>query len=236
MTTSPLIRRSFATGAELAPAFAEWSADILAKAISSRGAALLAVSGGSTPLRYFQALSTQKIDWSRISITLVDERRVADDSPRSNARLVRDALLKNLALPATFVPLADSRLTPEQELSSACARIATLPLPADLVVLGMGEDGHTASWFPGADGLAEAMDPAARALVAVLAPQGLESRLTLTGRVVLRARQIALQIEGPKKEETLRRALEEGPTDAMPIRAALRQAADKLTIFEALAS
>jgi 6-phosphogluconolactonase len=236
MTTDLLLRRSFPTGAELAPAFAEWTAEILVNAIAARGAALLAVSGGSTPLRYFQALSRQRLDWSRVSVTLVDERRVPDDSPRSNARLVRENLLQNLALSAKFVPLADSRLTPEQELSSARARIAVLPLPADLVVLGMGEDGHTASWFPGADGLAEAMDPAARSLVAALAPQGLESRLTLTGRVVLRSRQIALQLEGPKKEETLTLALEHGPVDAMPIRAVLRQAADRLTIFDAAES
>jgi len=236
MTTNSVLRRSFATGAELAPAFAEWTAEILAKAISARGAALIAVSGGSTPLRYFQALSKQPIDWSRVSITLVDERRVPDDNPRSNARLVRENLLKNLAQTATFVPLANSRLTQEQELSSSRARVAMLPSPADLVVLGMGDDGHTASWFPGAVGLAEAMDSAARCLVATIAPEGLESRLTLTGRVVLRARQLALHVEGQKKEETLARALEEGPVENMPIRAVLRQAPDRLTIFEAAQS
>jgi 6-phosphogluconolactonase len=236
MTTNTLSRRRFETGAELAPAFAEWTAEILRLAISERGAALLAVSGGATPLRFFQALSLRPIDWTRVSVTLVDERRVADDNPRSNARLVRDALLKNAAAAAKFVPLADSRLTPQQELSSARARIATLPSPADLVVLGMGDDGHTASWFPGADGLDEAMAPAARALVAPIAPGGLEPRLTLTGRVILRARHIALQIEGPQKLATLERALEDGPTDAMPIRAILRHASDRLTIFEAAAS
>ena len=129
------------------------------EAIEARGAALLVVSGGTTPVRYFHALSSQPIDWSRVAVTLADERRVPDDDPRSNARLVREALLRDLARGAQFSPLADSRLDEDHELAAANARIATLPSPADLVVLGMGEDGHTASWFPGAEGLAEAIDP-----------------------------------------------------------------------------
>ena len=86
-------RRDFPDGAALAPAFAQWTAERLAAGIAARGAALLIVSGGRTPLRYFRALSDQPIDWSRVAVTLADERRVADDSPRSNAKLVRKALL-----------------------------------------------------------------------------------------------------------------------------------------------
>lgn len=234
MTTTAPARRHFATGAELAPAFAAWATDILREAIAARGMALLVVSGGSTPRRFFEALSHAKIDWPRVAVTLADERRVSDDSPRSNARLVRETLLKNLAAGAYFAPLADSRVNPEQEIAAASARIAHLPTPADLVVLGMGDDGHTASWFPNGQGLAEAMDSAARALVApIAAPGAAEPRLTLTGRVILRARKIALQIEGQGKRATLAAALGEGPVEAMPIRAVLRQAADRLTIFEA---
>ena len=232
--SNDIARRDFADDEDLAPAFAEWTADKLRAAIAERGAATLVVSGGKTPGRYFAALSSMPLDWTRVAITLADERRVANDSPRSNARLVREALLRNHAVVASFTPLADARLSESQELVAASARVANLPLPADLVVLGMGDNGHTASWFPGAPGLAEAMDPGARLLVVPIeAPDAPEPRLTLTGRVILRARAIALLIEGQDKLNTLAEAFEDGPAEAMPIRAVLRGASDRLTIFAA---
>ncbi len=228
------LRREFADGETLAAALADWTAERLRAAIAARSAALLVVSGGKSPQRYFERLSNMTLDWTRVAITLADERRVADDDPRSNARLVRETLLRNRAAAANFSPLADSRLDEGQEIAAASARIANLPLPADVVILGMGDDGHTASWFPGAQGLAEAMDSAARQLVApIFAAAAGEPRLTLTGRVILRAKAIALLIEGEAKLRTLAAALEPGPEADMPIRAVLRRAADRLTVFSA---
>ena len=227
-------RLNYRSPEELAAGFSGWAAERLAAAVRERGAALLIVSGGTTPLRFFEALSRQPLDWARVSVTLADERRVADDNPRCNAKLVREHLMKNEAAAARFVPLADSRLSRDQELVSAAARIAALPSPADVVVLGMGDDGHTCSWFPGADKLAQAIDPATRALVLpIFAPEASEPRLTLTARVILRARAIALHIEGAGKAATLEAALGDGPTEAMPIRAVLRGAADRLTVVSA---
>ena len=232
MIETPFQRREFANGEEIATGLADWTSERLRGAIASRGVALLIVSGGKSPARFFDLLSNVDLDWTRVAITLADERRVADDSPRSNARLVRERLLRNRAQAASFTPLADVRLPEDQELAAASARIANLPLPADVVVLGMGDDGHTASWFPGADGLVEAMDPAARQLVApIVAPDAPEPRLTLTGRVILRARAIALEIQGEAKLATFAAALSPGPEEAMPIRAVLRGAGDRLTVF-----
>ena len=232
MTEIDFRRREFSGGEELAQGLADWTAEHLRGAIASRGVALLIVSGGKSPARFFDLLSNVDLDWTRVAITLADERRVADDSPRSNARLVRERLLRNRAEKAMFTPLADVRLPEDQELAAASARIADLPMPADVVVLGMGDDGHTASWFPGADGLAEAMDAAARQLVApIRAPDAPEPRLTLTGRVILRARAIALEIQGEAKLATFAAALEPGPEQAMPVRAVLRGATDRLTVF-----
>ena len=230
---APIARRDFPDGQSLAEAFAQWTARLLQEAVDLRGEAAIAVSGGNTPKLYFAALSRQEIDWSRVTVTLADERRAPDDSPRSNAKMARDLLLQNRAAEARFAPLADSRLPPDRELAAAQARIADLPLPLDLVALGMGDDGHTASWFPNGDRLTTAMNPGGRALVLPMsAPGAPEPRLTLTARVILRARALALQIEGETKRTTLAKALGEGPATEMPIRAVLREASSRMTIFE----
>jgi len=234
LASAPIVWREFPTGGSLAEAFAQWTADLLQEAVAARGEATLVVSGGKTPKLYFPALSRKEIDWSRVNVTLADERRVPDDDPRSNAKLVRETLLQSFAAAARFVPLANSRLSPDKELAAARARIANLPAPFDLVVLGMGDNGHTASWFPEGDHLAAAMNPGERALVLPMtAPDAPEPRLTLTARVILRARALALHIEGETKRAVLAKALIDGPDEDLPIRTVLRGAPERLTIFDA---
>ncbi|HEX5305418.1 MAG TPA: 6-phosphogluconolactonase, partial [Dyella sp.] len=188
----------------LAEALAERVAARLREAIADRGRALLAVSGGSTPTHFFERLSRAPLDWSRVQITLVDERWVPESSERSNARLVKSLLLQHAAAAASFVPLYQDAATPEDGLAALNAQLDALAFPFDVAVLGMGDDGHTASFFPGGDRLADALDPAGRARVLPMRATGAgEPRITFTLPVLLDARALFLHVEGEAKRRVL---------------------------------
>ncbi|MEO3430403.1 6-phosphogluconolactonase [Pelagibius sp. CAU 1746] len=225
-------RRDFETPDGLAAALAEAVADKLRAGLAARGTACLALSGGRTPARFFAALARQELDWSKVSVTLVDERWVQVDSPRSNEALLRRGLLQGPAAAARVVSLVTSDAGPEEGLREVTARIAALPLPFDAVVLGMGADGHTASFFPGGDRLAEAVDPAGSALVLPQrAPGAEEARITLTLPLIAAARSAYLHIEGAEKAAVLETALQGGPLTDMPVRAVLRHPGLPLEIY-----
>jgi 6-phosphogluconolactonase len=212
MRTTTLIEaeRIFEAREALAEALAQDVADELARAIEAKGKATLAVSGGSTPKLFFEKLSEIDIAWPRVSVTLVDERQVPETSERSNARLVRQHLLRNKAASAHFIPLVGN---PDAE---------KVP-PFDVAVLGMGSDGHTASFFPGGDRLAEALDgDTKRKLIEMTAPGAGEPRLTFTLPVLQSSGRLALHIEGAEKRHVLKKALGDGPQEDMPVRAVLR--------------
>jgi 6-phosphogluconolactonase len=225
-------RHDFADGAQLAKALAGTVADALAKAIEARGQATLAVSGGSTPKRFFEALSHQPIDWERVAITLIDERLVPDGHPRSNHRLAREHLLKHRAARARFVPLYSDAGDADQAAGIAAGRIDRLGLPLDVAILGMGTDGHTASFFPQGSTLGLATDPACpHSVMAIEAPGAGEPRLTLTLPRIVEAGLIVLHIEGAGKQAVLEQALEPGPAEEMPVRAVLRNARQPIEIY-----
>lgn len=181
--------------------------------IADKGKAVLAVSGGTTPRLFFEKLSEMGIAWNQVTVTLVDERQVAETSERSNARQVRECLLRNKAAEARFVPLY---------MNPDAAELTRL----DVVVLGMGNDGHTASFFPGGDRLAEALDAGTpEKIIEMKAPAAGEPRLTFTLAMLLGAKSLMLHIEGAEKRKVLDRALAEGPAEDMPVRAVLRAAA-----------
>jgi len=195
----------------------------LQAALTARGRAVLAVSGGRTPERFLAALARQPLDWAKVTVTLVDERWVSPDQPRSNEALLRRCLLQGPAAAARLVSLVTEDSMPEAGLAEIAARIASLPRPLDVVVLGMGSDGHTASFFPQGDRLAEAIDPQTTALVLPQrAPGAGEPRITLTLPLIAAARAVYLHIEGAEKAAVLARALEIGPLEVMPVRAVLR--------------
>ena len=206
-------------------ALAERVAERLRHALSERSHALLAVSGGSTPKDFFDRLSREKLEWPKVEVTLVDERWVPDSDERSNAQLVKSHLLQHAASGARFVPLYTGDATPEAGLAKADARIAALPLPFDVVVLGMGEDGHTASFFPGGDHLAEALDMQGSARVLPMhAPGAGEARITLTLPTLLQTRALYLLVSGEKKRDVLADArLGLGAARDYPVRAVLTQ-------------
>ena len=212
-------RRIFAGRDELAAALSADVAARLADAIAARGDAVLAVSGGTTPKRLFAALSKTEIDWPRVTVTLVDERWVDETSDRSNARLVRENLLRNQAASARFVPLYRN----EAEAAALDTFAVTL--------LGMGTDGHTASFFPGGDTLDEALDLKSGERILKLEAAGAgETRVTFTLPALIESDFLALHIEGEEKRATLDRAEGDGPVEDMPIRAFLRAAAP-VTIY-----
>ncbi|WP_371347976.1 6-phosphogluconolactonase [Ancylobacter sp. IITR112] len=217
--------------AEVARAVADFASAALAARVARSGMASLAVSGGRTPTRFFEELSTRDLPWDKIAVTLVDERWVRETSDRSNARLVRQHLLQNKAAAVRFVPLANDAPTPEDGLFAVNEALEDISWPLACAILGMGDDGHTASFFPGGDHLSEAIDPdAALGLIPMRAPDAGEPRITLTLPVLLAADALALHIEGEAKRPVLAKALGEGPATDMPIRAVLR-AKPALDIF-----
>ena len=204
-------RNNFQTPETLASRLAANVAASLRQALAANGKATLAVSGGTTPQKFFETLSMQKLDWSHVIITLVDERQVDETSPRSNARMVKASLIQNEAAQAQFVPLF------QNQLASAIADF-------DVVILGMGDDGHTASFFPGGDTLVEALSDSAPPLLAISAPGSGEPRLTFSLAKILAAKEIILHIQGADKAATLAQALDGGDVLQMPVRAVLRSA------------
>lgn len=222
----------FESAAALAEALADAVAARLGDAIDGRGAALLAVSGGTTPGAFLRALSRRKLDWSAVTVTLVDERCVPTASTRSNARLVAQNLLQNDAARAEFVGLHDDAGSPERSAEKASEAISALPLPLDVAVLGMGTDGHTASFFPDADDIGPLLAAEdGPAVLPISAPSAGEPRLTLSVPVIAAARHVALHIEGAAKKQVLEDALGAEDGAAPPIAAVMRRTAKPVHIY-----
>ena len=214
--------KSFDSKEALEAQLAERIAQQLQAAVDSRGKASLVISGGSTPLKLFQLLSQKSVEWSDVYITLADERWVDGASDDSNEKLVRAHLLQNRAASAKFQGLKNMFSTPEEGCNMAIEQLSNFPRPFDVVVLGMGNDGHTCSWFPCSKEIELALSTDALC-VAVNPGSAPNSRISLSKTAILASRQIYLHIVGEQKLAVYRQALENEDANSMPIRAVLGQ-------------
>lgn len=207
----------------------------LRSALAQRGQASLAVSGGKSPIALFEALREQDLDWSRVSVVLVDERVVPRDHADSNTALVARHLLQDKAGAARFIPFfgevapAFNAEVLDTLVREASERIQALPWPLDVAVLGMGEDAHTASLFPGAPGFARAIATEDR-LAWVVPDTAPHARISFTLSALLAARERVLCIAGENKLTVYRRAAEQADT-ALPISLVLHQATAPTSVW-----
>ena len=216
-------------------ALAEHIANALRSAIAARGQASLAVSGGKSPIPLFEALREQDLDWSKVTVVLVDERVVPRDHADSNTALVARHLLKGRASAARFL-LFFRELAPtfnaevlDALVRDAEERITSLPWPLDVAVLGMGEDAHTASLFPGAPGYARAIATDQR-LAWVVPDTAPHARISFTLSALLAARELVLSITGESKLAVYRRAAQKAD-EALPISLVINQTQTPLSVW-----
>ncbi len=210
---------------------AEKVAALLAADIQARGKASLVVSGGRTPMGFFHLLSQQLLDWSSVTVTLADERWVDADHQDSNEKLVRENLLINEAHQAQFISLksaAENAVDAESECEQALASAGQFTV----VILGMGDDGHTASLFPGTEALALGLDMnSGRTAIAVTPSAAPHQRMSMTLPRLLNAGQVIIHISGSSKQDVLLAAQNGDNAAELPIRAILGQQVAPLSVY-----
>ncbi|MBX8554664.1 6-phosphogluconolactonase [Pseudomonas cichorii] len=216
-----LVAREFDNPQQLAGALAGNVAERLNAAIAANGVATLVVSGGRSPVAFFQSLAEKPVDWSRVVISLADERWVPVEHADSNAGLLQRHLLQGPVAEAKFIGLYTPAESLEEAALAADEILAQLPA-IDVLILGMGDDGHTASLFPGSPNLEQALSlDDERRCLPMLAPSVPHQRLTLTRRLLASARHPILSVSGQAKLDTLRTALAGDDIAQLPVRAFL---------------
>lgn len=222
----------FDTPKTLHKALAQIVARNLADAVAEKGFATLMLSGGSTPRPFLHSLGEEPVEWSKVRIGLVDERWVPADDEASNERMVRETLLEGPAREAAFFGMYRGDSDAETACDPVGKTIAEALMPFDVVVLGMGTDGHTASLFPNHPALATGLDPDSEAVCVALQPETApHMRLSLTLAAILSAKHCYLHIEGAHKLTVYNEALDGSDAEAIPIRAFLHREHFPLEVY-----
>jgi 6-phosphogluconolactonase len=226
------IEHRFETGEQLASSLAQSIAADLRVAIAARGKASLVVSGGRTPAVMFAVLGQYELAWNKVWITLTDERWVDAHHADSNEAMLHRTLLQQHAAAAHLVPLKNAATTAKEGEAESGKNINAMPRPFDVVVLGMGDDGHFASLFPQAPQLSHGLDLANKnfciAVDPITAPH---ARMSLTLATLLASRRIVIQLLGEGKWQVYQRALQAGEATELPIRAVLNQTKTAVEVY-----
>lgn len=222
----------FKTREDLVNTLQEKITNALSFAITQKGFATLVLSGGSTPIKLFQELSIATIEWDKVRVTLVDERWVDATSEKSNEKLVRDNLLINNAKVARFYHLKTDGKFAKDSVTPLCVTMEKLSHELDVVVLGMGLDGHTASFFPHAKELRHALSTTdlVCSTTATLEPK---ERISLSRSYLLSAKNLFLHIEGKEKKEVFLKASQSDHIFNMPIISMMQQKVPLLEVYYA---
>lgn len=208
---------------ELTVHFAGKITAILDAAIKAKGQASILVSGGRTPLPLFKALSESDIDWSKVVISLADERWVSPEDDASNEKLVRANLLQGNAASATFIGMKTEHENAADAVVELQSRYEQMSWPVDVLILGMGEDGHTASLFPCSEQIQDGLKTSAK-LLAVQPTTAPHQRMSFSLNALLQSENIFLHLTGESKKAVLENALAGDNALEMPIRAVIQNA------------
>lgn len=217
--------QDFPTRDAMFAALADDVARLLNEAVAARGEALFLATGGVAVIPFYETLAARPLPWDRITVLPSDARWLPEDQDGSNDGMIRRTLLQGPGAAARFEPLYGDEPTPEAALPRLRALFETLPV-ADVALLGIGEDGHTAAFFKGSEGFDAAVDPdGTPTFVSIYAPAGAMTphRLTLTLAALLQSRAIRLMFFGDPKRALYEEALQPGPVEGLPIRAVLHQ-------------